>query len=532
MTLTDTDTNGQSAPHQGPAKPLTETLIAALVLTAASDRLLFNAPLGLSLFVIAALTGGLALFLHRTFATFATRISAGFLYGLGVLPVLENVSLLSMLVMLALFAVASLMLADGLRGTLFEKLRRLTWFAMAIPVSAPIGVSRWRKAKVATGETIFSFAKAGEWLMPLVIGLAFLGLFQEANPVIADWLRRINFWAIFDVLNPERLVFAGFMFVMTWAFLKPHVHKLRAARQAQDGKVEALAGSPDAGAATLGDILFGEAAILRSLIVFNVLFAVQTLLDLTYLTGGAALPSGMTYASYAHRGAYPLIVTALMAALFVLLALRSKSAARANPLIRNLVYLWIGQNIALTGTSIYRLDLYVSEYGLTYWRIGAFIWMMLVAFGLATIVWRIAADKSAGWLVGANLAALSLALYSACFINFAALIANYNIDHGQQDYRYLTDLGAEAIPAIDRAIRSGLADGATVWIPDRSGDLWEPDGEQGSLPVWRAVKAGRFGLDYADWRGFTLRKWRLSRYLAYTPMPETVLHGRVPESRR
>ena len=70
-------------------------------------------------------------------------------------------------------------------------------------------------------------------------------------------------------------------------------------------------------------MLFGKAAILRSLIVFNLMFAVQTVLDAAYLWGGVALPDGMSYASYAHRGAYPLIVTALIAAGFVLAALQA-----------------------------------------------------------------------------------------------------------------------------------------------------------------------------------------------------------------
>ena len=47
----------------------------------------------------------------------------------------------------------------------------------------------------------------------------------------------------------------------------------------------------------------------RSLILFNALFALQTVLDLTYLWGGASLPDGMSHAEYAHRGAYPLIAT-------------------------------------------------------------------------------------------------------------------------------------------------------------------------------------------------------------------------------
>ena len=69
-------------------------------------------------------------------------------------------------------------------------------------------------------------------------------------------------------------------------------------------------------------ILFGTEAILRSLILFNGLFAVQTVLALVYLWGNAKLPDGISYAGYAHRGAYPLIATALLSAAFVLAAMR------------------------------------------------------------------------------------------------------------------------------------------------------------------------------------------------------------------
>ena len=53
--------------------------------------------------------------------------------------------------------------------------------------------------------------------------------------------------------------------------------------------------------------------ITGSFLALNALFALQTAMDMTYLWGGVALPDRMTYASYAHRGAYPLIVTALLA---------------------------------------------------------------------------------------------------------------------------------------------------------------------------------------------------------------------------
>ncbi len=96
----------------------------------------------------------------------------------------------------------------------------------------------------------------------------------------------------------------------------------------------------------------------------------------------------MTHAAYAHRGAYPLIVTALLAAACRLITMRPGSETSGDRLIRALVYLWTAQNIVLVISSILRLDLYVSIYSLTYWRVAAFIWMGLVAVGLVLIMAR------------------------------------------------------------------------------------------------------------------------------------------------
>ena len=94
-----------------------------------------------------------------------------------------------------------------------------------------------------------------------------------------------------------------------------------------------------------------------------------------------------------HRGAYPLIVTALLAAAFVLVAMRpgARRSAPADPLARS--FSVVAQNVLLVISSILRLDLYVEIYSLTYWRVAAFIWMMLVAIGLLLIVARIALGR-------------------------------------------------------------------------------------------------------------------------------------------
>ena len=154
------------------------------------------------------------------------------------------------------------------------------------------------------------------------------------------------------------------------------------------------------------------------------------------------------------------VAAALLAAGFVLAAMKPGGPAEQSAIIRPLVYLWVAQNVLLVASSILRLDLYVEIYLLTWWRVAAFIWMLLVAFGLLLIVARIALNRSNGWLIRANLITLTATLYVCSLVNFAALIADYNVSHSREaagkgvgiDLNYLFHLGPQALPAIDRAI--------------------------------------------------------------------------------
>jgi hypothetical protein len=231
-------------------------------------------------------------------------------------------------------------------------------------------------------------------------------------------------------------------------------------------------------------------------------------LDLTYLWGGASLPDGMTHAQYAHRGAYPLIVTALLAAGFVLIAMRPGGPAEQSRLIRPLVLAWIGQNILLVISSIFRLDLYVAAYSLTCLRFAAFIWMVLVATGLLLILLQIVLKKSNAWLLAANTGSLALALYACCFVNVPQMVASYNVEHCREnggaglnlDLPYLASLGPQALPAIEPHVKKIPALAAIARDTRRGYDRMRP----------------------ANWRGWTYRTWRLDRYLANNPaIPST-----------
>ena len=186
---------------------------------------------------------------------------------------------------------------------------------------------------------------------------------------------------------------------------------------------------------------------------------------------------------------------------FVLAAMRPGGPAERSKVIRPLVYLWVAQNVLLVASSILRLDLYVQIYLLTWWRVAAFVWMLLVAFGLLLILARIALNRSNDWLIGANLIILTATLYICSLANLAAVIADYNVSHSREasgkgvtiDMNYLVHLGPQALPAIDRAI--GLR-GPDPGLVSRRNCLVEQQRR-----------------DMASWRAWGFRSWRLQRTL-------------------
>ncbi|MER9463271.1 MULTISPECIES: DUF4173 domain-containing protein [unclassified Mesorhizobium] len=430
----------------------------AVLLVALADFFFYGQPAGITVLLFAIVIAGAVVAVHPS-ALNSTRpwLKPACLF-VTLLPLAENVSPLSVTIALVALIVFALSLAGRLRHGIARIAGQVGLFLLAAPLRLIRDVFRWRRTVRRLGGRRIRLASVIVWVMPVTLGAVFLLLFGAANPVIEYWLSLIDLMKLLDLIQLPRIVFWLVVLAGVWAFLRPRLPRFlrRLPRRPPPAAVAAPAATKPA--TTIEDVVFGKAAILRALLVFNALFALQTGLDAAYLWGGVALPDGLSYAAYAHRGAYPLIATALLAAGFVLAALRPGSETSSDPLIRRLVYAWVAQNIVLVISSILRLDLYIGVYALTYWRIAAFVWMGLVASGLVLIIARIALGKSNEWLLSANLATLSATLYACCFINFAAAIANFNVDHSLEmtgdgtpiDTEYLRSLGAAAMPALDR----------------------------------------------------------------------------------
>jgi hypothetical protein len=477
----------------------------AILLVALADFLFYGQPAGITVFLFALLIAAAVVAVHpAAFSDGRVWLKPVALL-VALLPLAENVSALSVSIALAAMIVFALSLSGRLRHRIARVAGQIALFGLAAPFRFVNDFIRWRKTARRFGRRRVRLAAIAVWVMPLTLGAVFLALFGAANPVIDYWLSLIDLLKLLDLIQLARIAFWLFVLAGVWAFLRPRLPRLvRRIPRAAPADISAQA---ERTVTTIEDILFGKAAILRALVVFNILFALQTALDAAYLWGGVTLPDGLSYAAYAHRGAYPLIVTALLAAGFVLAALRPGSETSADPIIRRLVYAWVAQNIMLVISSILRLDLYIGIYALTYWRVAAFVWMGLVAAGLALIIARIALGKSNEWLLSANLLTLSLTLYAGGFINFTALIANYNVDHSFEmtgqgiplDAWYLRSLGPGAFPALDRFF-------------DHQGKTPAVGAVQ-ELARLRDVDEGWYRAAQQNWRAWSFRDWRLLGYL-------------------
>ena len=292
-----------------------------------------------------------------------------------------------------------------------------------------------------TGITLGAIA------LPLVAVMVFGFLLAQANPVLEEL---VNAFLMGNLL--ETLFSRGpFVFFTTLGVLWPLLHVAVKQR-------EAVAVTSDVMAPGWHRLFFRPATVVLTLVLLNGMFALENLLDVWHVWLLRELPGNYSHAEYVHRGAYTLVVTAILAAALMIFALWPKSATANSATVQKLVYAWMVQNLLLLASSAKRTLSYIEFYGWTEWRLAGLIWMSLVAFGLATICWRVWQTRDNRWLINANLTATALLLVACGVMDFRGYIANWNADRflagadysKRADLYYMESMGIAALPALYR----------------------------------------------------------------------------------
>ncbi|MFF5209503.1 DUF4153 domain-containing protein [Streptosporangium sp. NPDC000396] len=248
------------------------------------------------------------------------------------------------------------------------------------------------------------------------------------------------------------------------------------------------------------------------LAALNLLFAVFVAMQLTVLFGSSrwvVSATGLTYAEYARSGFFQLVVVSVFVlAIVAVLAGAIELRGRERWLMAVLLGLLCALTMVILFSALHRLNLYVEAYGFSRLRasVEATIWWLGAVFALVLIAGavRLTRRGNAAWLPRTLVAMTGVALLVFAAWNPDLRVAETQlavrgVDRIDQDY--LGDLGAEAVPALDRLPE-----------PTRSCVLRD------------VVRAN--GLDAPDpWNGWNLAREQARRVLQQRPVRAGVTCG-------
>ncbi|WP_036408398.1 DUF4153 domain-containing protein [Microbispora rosea] len=230
------------------------------------------------------------------------------------------------------------------------------------------------------------------------------------------------------------------------------------------------------------------------LLGLNVLFAAFVTVQITVLFGGSRrvlTTAGLTYAEYARSGFFELVTVSLfvLGIVAAAVALLRRESRADRWLLAVLLGLLCAFTLVILASALHRLGLYTDAYGLSRLRasVEATIWWLGAVFVLVLAVGAVRlAGGGTSWFFRALVLLTGVSLLAFAVWDPDARVAETQLavrgverlDHG-----YLSELGAEAVPILDRLPE-----------PDRScvlsdvvafNDLWRPDPWNG----WNLARA-------------------------------------------
>jgi hypothetical protein len=168
---------------------------------------------------------------------------------------------------------------------------------------------------------------------------------------------------------------------------------------------------------------------LNLIITLNILLLINNVLDIQNVWfGNNTLLSPTELKQFVHEGTYVLIMGIALAIGVTLVLFRGiLNFAKNAEILRGSAYLWLAQNAVLAVSVGMRNWRYIDAYGLAYKRIGVFIFLLLVFFGLSFIYLKIKEKRTLFFFMTRSSWAIYSVLLLACFINWDVFITKYNL---------------------------------------------------------------------------------------------------------
>ena len=262
-------------------------------------------------------------------------------------------------------------------------------------------------------------------------------LYKKANPVFGELIGQIDL----SFISFQWLLFTTLGYFLFLHLLRPFPPKELIDFDDQQGndlekptEIELISEKKKlASEHTLGSMVF---------IALNLLLIFFLTTDIIYLFQKTAI-SISDYSESVHQGVYALMFSIVCAIALILYFFRGNlNFFQDNKRIKTLTYIWIALNVILVVFTCLKNYTYVDALGLTYKRIGVFVYLLLTLTGLVTAYIKVAEVKNFLYLLRTNIATVFAFLIVSAAIPWDKTITWYNLNHIENpDLAYLINLG-------------------------------------------------------------------------------------------
>ena len=199
---------------------------------------------------------------------------------------------------------------------------------------------------------------------------------------------------------------------------------------------------------------FELAIVLGVLVGLYATFAVAQAVALTRGAEYVRRTTGLTYAEYARRGYFQLLIVAALTAL-VLIAVRPTMRAASAVGRRTLVVFGeaaVALTLVIIASAIHRLNVYDDAFGLTMLRLSCIVFAYWLGAVFVLVAISYLSRGARNWLAPAIAGSALLTLFVWNAVNPEAIVARHNVANAQVTIRfdpdYLASLSDDAVPTL------------------------------------------------------------------------------------
>lgn len=356
------------------------------------------------------------------------------------------------------------------------------------------------------------------FIIPIIIIIIFIAIYSNSNPVFNDLLKDIGSYINVNITSIFKHFDSLILLTILLGLLISNFIWIRISNKhivdMDDQSGDTLtSGQEDISNKKSVKNEYRSGIFL--FLVLNIILLVLNLTDINWVWLNFEW-EGQYLKQFVHEGTYLLILSILISMALVLFYFRGAiNFFTNNKLLKYLSIIWLAQNAFLALSVAIRNFWYIEYFSLAYKRIGVFIFLLIVLYGLYTIVIKVLKKKSALYLLRKNIFAVLIVLLFSSFFNWDIIIAKYNFKHSDESFlhlNFMAKLSDKTLPYLDIP----LAELNSIELLQKQ---QFPFAEEFMSPNEYRYIINNRKLEFKEkWEAKTFLSWNLAEYLAYKRM--------------